>query len=93
MTDTTLILTRLTVTREGYSAYSYSKADPNKPFRAIIETQSHSGKVELTLSPELSRRIVEIVAGEVASAGRATAEMMVADAMLVNVPALEGAVQ
>lgn len=73
-----MILRSLSIRREG--DYGYSAIDPKKPFRATIEVAGNSGKVELLLSPELSRRIVEIVAEEVASAGRATAEMMVAEA-------------
>ena len=89
MTETTtMMLTRLTVSRVGYSPYSYSNPDPTKPFQATIEVHGIAAKVELTLSSELSRRILEIVADEVAAAGRATAEIMVADALLVNTPAL-----
>jgi hypothetical protein len=36
--------------------------------------------VKLNLSADLSRRIVEIIAEEVAAAGRATAAMMTAEA-------------
>lgn len=76
-----MFLSRLTVTREGY--YSYNAPDPKKPLVATIEVIGKSGKVELNLSPELSKKIVAIVAEEVAAAGRATAEMMTADAMAV----------
>ena len=84
--DSTLVLTRLMIVRQGIGAYSYNKANPEAPFSATIELQGASGKVELNLSDDLSRRIVEIVADEVVAAGRATAEAMVADAMLVSAP-------
>lgn len=77
-----MFLARLSVHREGYFS-DYSRADPAKPFRATIEVVGQSGKVELVLSPELSDRIVAIVAEEVAAAGRATAEMMTADALTI----------
>lgn len=77
-----MFLSRLTVTREGYYSYS-SSADPKKPLLATIEVIGTSGKVELNLSPELSNKIVAIVAEEVAAAGRATAEMMTADALSI----------
>ena len=77
-----MFLSRLTVTREGYYS-GYSKPDPTKLFAATIEVIGRSGKIELSLSHEMSQRIVEIVAEEVAAAGRATAEMMTADAMTI----------
>lgn len=76
-----MFLSKLVVTREGY--YGYSTPDPKKPLLATIEVIGKSGKVELSLSPDLSKRIVAIVADEVAAAGRATAEMMTADALSV----------
>lgn len=80
--DTTLVLNRVTIHRKGL--HSWDKADPASPFHATIELQGATGKVELNLSEALSRRIVEIVADEVVAAGRATAEAMVADAMLIQ---------
>jgi hypothetical protein len=77
-----MFLSRLSIYREGYSS-SYGRCDPSKPFRATIEVIGQSGKVELTLSPELSAKIVAVVADEVAAAGRATAEMMTAEALTI----------
>jgi hypothetical protein len=74
-----VILKSVNITREG--DYGYGSVDPSKPFRATIAVSGTHGKVELLLSTELSRRIVEIVADEVANAGRATAEMMTAEAI------------
>lgn len=76
-----MIITRISVTKDGYSPYSYSKPKPDAPYQATIETLGSHGKVELSLSPELSRRVVEIIADEVAAAGRATAEAMVAEVL------------
>ena len=81
--DTTLVLTRLMIVRQGVGPYSYNKANPEAPFSATIELQGATGKVELNLGDEMSRKIVALVAEEVAAAGRATAEAMIADAMLV----------
>ena len=84
-----MILNRVTIYRGDLSGYGYGKPNATAPFRATIEVSGATGKVELNLSAELSRRIVEIVAEEVAAAGRATAEIMVADAMLVTAPKVE----
>ncbi len=78
-----MFLSRLTVAREGYIGAGYGRADPTKPFHATIEVIGQNGKIELNLTHELSQRIVAIVAEEVAAAGRATAEMMTADAMTI----------
>lgn len=80
--DTTLVLNRVIIARKGL--HSWDKADPSAPFAATIELQGATGKIELNLSERLSRRIVEIVADEVVAAGRATAEAMVADALLIQ---------
>lgn len=77
---------RVAITREGYIGHGYGQPDPSKPFRATIEVYGQSGKVELNLSPELSDRLVALVADEVAAAGRATAEAMTAE--VLNVTAL-----
>lgn len=81
-TETTMVLQRVSITRAGY--HGYGQVDPASPFSATIEVTGASGKVELNLSEGLSRRIVEIIADEVAAAGRATADIMVADAMIVS---------
>lgn len=67
----------ITIRREGYYG-NFGRGDPTKPFRATIEVEGAEGKVELNLSPDLSKGIVELIAEEVARAGRVTAEAMVA---------------
>lgn len=76
-----MFVNQLILRRDGFYGAGYGKADPTKPFRATIEVQGRHGKVELELSPELSDRIVAIVADEVAAAGRATAEALVASCL------------
>jgi hypothetical protein len=66
--------------------YGYSRFDPQAPFIAKIKVEGKSGNIELNLSPELSRRVVDIIAEEVAAAGRATAEAMTAE--ILSVPQL-----
>ncbi len=83
-----MFVTSINVRREGYYGAGYGKADPNKPFAATIELHGQHGKVELQLSPEMSQRIVAIIADEVAAAGRATAEALTAN-FLEATPALE----
>jgi len=81
-----MILKSLSVRRDSASWYT-DTVDHAAPFMATIEVSGRSGKVELRLDAELSRRIVEIVADEVAKAGRATAEMMTAEAFEMVAPA------
>lgn len=69
--------------------YGYGKIDLSRPFLATVAVEGLSGKVELALSPELSRRIVDIIADEIVAAGRATAEAMTAEVFTVQ--ALPGA--
>lgn len=79
-----MFVTRIAVSRDGYYGSAYGcKADPSKPFRATIEVLGSHGKIELNLSPEMSDRIVGLIAEEVAAAGRATAEAMTADVLSV----------
>lgn len=83
-----MFVNAISIRREGYYGYGSGRADPTKPLLATIEVQGQSGKVELILSPEMSQRIVAIIAEEVAAAGRATAEAMTAD--VLSVAALPG---
>lgn len=85
-----MFVTDISIHREGYFS-TYNKADPSKPFVAKVGVEGRHGKVELCLSAEMSARIVEIIADEIAAAGRATAEAMVASCLTVTAaPALEG---
>lgn len=73
----------INISRDGDYG-SYGRVDPTKPLLASITIDGQHGEVKLRLSPEMSKRIVEIVADEVAAAGRATAEAMVADVLTVK---------
>jgi hypothetical protein len=86
-----MFISQISIRRDGYYAYGGSKPDASKPFLATIEVHGGGHKTELNLSPEMSERIVAIVADEVAAAGRATAEAMVAEAMTITaLPAPKG---
>lgn len=85
-----MFVTSVSIRREGYYGAGYGKADPAKPFDITIEVHGQHGKVELALRPELSERIIAIIAAEVADAGRATAEAMTAS-FIAATPALEQA--
>lgn len=61
------------------------------PMIATIMVEDPSGKVELVLSEDLSRRIMEVIADEVAGAGKATVEAMVAN--IFTQPALSAPVK
>lgn len=72
--------------------FGYGKIDPAKPFQATVTVEGQRGKVELLVSPDLSRRIVEIIAEQAVAAGRATAEAMTAEVMNITaLPAPEAA--
>ena len=87
-----MFIGRVEISRVGYHGHGYGNPDASKPFVAKIEVFGSQMKTELVLSPELSRRVVEIVADEIAAAGRATAEAMVAEALNVEaLPAPEAA--
>jgi hypothetical protein len=74
-----MFVTAVSIRREGYyGSYGGGKADPAKPFHATIEVHGQHGKVELNVSPDLSARIIEVVADEIAAAGKATADAMTA---------------
>lgn len=79
-----MFIGRIEISRVGYIGMGYGAPDARKPFLAKIEVFGTQSKTELTLSEDLSRRVVEIIADEIAAAGRATAEALVAEAMTVN---------
>jgi hypothetical protein len=82
-----MFVARISISREGY--YSSSTPDPTKPFQATVEVHGQHGKVQLNLSPDLSARVVAIIADEIAAAGRAAAEALTA-ACLTALPAPDG---
>lgn len=78
------------IRREGYIGAMYGAPNADKPFVAKIEVHGSRTKTEMMLSPDLSRRIVEIIADEIVAAGRATADAMTQEAMsVVALPAPE----
>ena len=86
-------LRRVSIVREGDYYGAYRAMDASKPFRATVEVEGAAGKVELNLSADLSQKIVAIIADEVAAAGRATAEIMIADALFISGEALKALTQ
>ncbi len=79
-----MFIGRIEISRVGYIGSGYGTPDASKPFLAKIEVFGTHSKTELLLSEELSRRVVEIVADEIAASGRATAEALVAEALNVS---------
>lgn len=73
-----MFVTQINIRRDGYYGYG-ATADAKKPLLATIEVHGQRGKIELALDPAMSKRIVDIIADEVAAAGRATAEAMTAE--------------
>lgn len=88
-----MFVTTIAIRREGYYGSGYgARADASKPFRATIEVLGDAGKVELNLSPELSERIIAVIADEVIAASKATAEAMTAEVFnVVALPSPEAA--
>ena len=83
-----MFVTNIHVTREGY--FGYGKPDPTKPFKATVQVEGQHGKVELILAPDVSARLVALLADEIVAASKATAEMMTASVLEVApTPALE----
>lgn len=81
-----MFIGRIEISRQGYIGSGYGKPDASKPFIAKIEVFGANTKTELLLSEDLSRRVVEIVADEIAAAGRTVAEALTVEAL--NVMAL-----
>jgi hypothetical protein len=83
-----MFVTQVTINREGY--YGFGKQDRSKPFTARVSLEGENGsKIELRLDQALSDKIIGIVADEIAAAGKATADALVASAFTVDVPAIE----
>lgn len=77
-----MFITQIQIYRDGYLS-GYTTPDQSKPFSAKVEVAGVRGKTELLLSPELSRRVIEIIADELMAATRATAEAMTAEVLSV----------
>lgn len=77
-----MFIAQISVRRDGYYS-GYGRPDPAKPFLATVEVHGQTGKMELNLSPEMSERVVAIIAEEIAAAGRACAEAMTAEVLTV----------
>ena len=76
-----MFVTSISIRREGYYGGYSGRADPSKPFLATIELHGSTGKVELNLAPAMSQKIVELIADEVAEAGRETAKALTAQCL------------
>lgn len=87
-----MILARLTVAREGYYGPGH-RCDPSKPLRATVEVIGDNGKTELNLSPEVSARVVALIADELAAEARKVAEIMTASFINAVAPSLTKAAQ
>lgn len=87
-----MFVTSVSIRRDGYYGSGYGKADPAKPFNATIELHGQRGKVELVIPPDMSARIIDIIADEVAAAGIAAAEALTASFITAEpTPAIEAA--
>lgn len=80
-------LKQLSIRRDGY--HGYGKVDPSRPLICTVEMEGQSTSVTLNLDPDVSKRVLDLIASEVAAAGRATAERMTAE-VLNGTALLEG---
>lgn len=69
-------LKAISIVREGCYYGSHSKVDPSKPLRCTVEVEGPLGKTEMNLPPEVSDRIVSLVAEELAEQTKRIAEAM-----------------
>jgi hypothetical protein len=83
-----MFVASISIRRQGYfGSYGGGVAKPETPFDATIEIHGQHGKTELKLSPDMSQRVLDIIADEVAAAGRSVAEAMTAQ-FITGVPAI-----
>ena len=75
--DKIMFLRRLTVAREGH--YGYGAVKPDAPLETVVEIEGGNGKVELKLGPDVGKRIVAVIAEELAEESKRVAEAMTAD--------------
>ena len=76
-----MIVTRISIAREGFFSYYGGKPDASKPLRATVEIHGDHGKTELNLPADTSDMIVALIADKIAEAGRETAKLLTAKAL------------
>lgn len=81
----------ITITRDG--DYGYGAVDASKPFTAKIKVVGRSSEMEIALDNAMSQRVLDLIAEEVAKAGREVANAMTAEVFqAVALPAPEAPV-
>lgn len=78
MEDTAVHLKAISIMRDGHYYGDHRRVDPSKPLRCTVEVEGDAGKTELSLPPEVSERIVALIADELANSARRVAETMTA---------------
>lgn len=82
--DNTMQVNRVSLARAGYYGQAnYRKSDH---FNCTVEVVGDTGKIELAIPPEISVQIMAVIAEQIAEAGRAVADMMVADSFIIQQP-------
>lgn len=79
-----MLVRSIHIARDG--DWGGGRIDPTKPLRAVVQVEGQHGKVELNLSDDMSKRVIDLIADEIVAAGRKTAEAMTAD--ILNTQAL-----
>ena len=80
-----LILEKIDINRGYYSKYTHSEELP--ALKGSVTFKGSSNTLEIELTEELSKRIIEICAEEIVKATKAAAEIMTAD-IINSVPAI-----
>lgn len=71
-----MFVREITIKREG--DYGFNTVNPSKPMIAKIKVEGQSIETMIVLSEAVSTRVLQIIADEVAAAGRVVAQSMVA---------------
>ena len=74
----------VTLLREGAYGFDGENVDPTKPFVCKVSIVGQTGKHEIHLPAEVSARIMNLIASELAEEGRRVAQMMTANAFEVQ---------
>jgi hypothetical protein len=71
------VLAQLIIRRKDYYGGGH-RCDPAKPLETTVEVMGPMGKMEINLPPEVSAKVVALIADEVATAARGVANAMTA---------------
>lgn len=74
----------LSMRREGDYGSAYGKVDYSKPFQTTIEMEGNGNELKLQIGPEVSEKIMALIADEVVKAGKIAAEALTFSAFVID---------